>query len=119
MTKEQKSRDVVTQNGEQQKIFHCSMQIVYFMLPPSGHTYSYPGEMPSDVQDEFVRLTEEDCQLLSCSTSVSWEWMLTWYSAIKDYFPKYSTNNIVKAFFPVNVPFDIPIFAFKRLFGED
>lgn len=84
----------------------------YFVLPPSGHTYSYPGEMPSDVQAEFVKNTENDAYLMSASASVSWEWALTWSKAIAHYFPQYSARAQVKGFFAVNVPFMLPVLEF-------
>ena len=33
---------------------------------------------------------------------------------MNSYFPKYSKNNIVKAFFAINVPYMLPILAFKK-----
>ena len=39
----------------------------WFMLPPSGDLYSYPGAMPEDVQAQFVANTELDCQVRSPS----------------------------------------------------
>ena len=35
-----------------------------FSLPPSGHTYSYPGMMPDPMQTSFVQSTNTDCDLL-------------------------------------------------------
>ena len=80
----------------------------YFMLPPCGDLYSYPAEMPGDVQDGFVANTEQDCQLMSTSGSVEWEWIAHWNEALQTYFPKYSANNIVRGLFTVNVPFNLP-----------
>jgi len=77
----------------------------FFVLPPSGHTYSYPGEMKDPDLAEFVRLTEEDAKIQGTSSSVVWEWMGTWGNAVKNYFPRYSKNNILKAGYAVNVPF--------------
>ena len=45
-----------------------------FSLPPSGHTYSYPGMMPDPMQSSFVQSTNTDCDLLlarsPCSATV-------------------------------------------------
>ena len=58
--------------------------------------------------------TETDCRLMSTNTIVDWEWFGTWEKAFKSYYPKYEKNSVVKGFLTVNVPFDIPIFAFKK-----
>lgn len=82
----------------------------FFVLPPSGDLYSYPGEMPAEYQANYVNNTEHDCLLMSTSGSVTWEWFYKWNAAIDDYLPRYSANKIVKAFYQVNVPFPIPTF---------
>lgn len=84
----------------------------YFLLPPSGHTYSYPGMMQPENQQTFVKLTEEDAQLLNTSGAVAWEFMGYWHHAINEYFPRYSDNNVVRGLFGVNVPYMIPIAEF-------
>lgn len=84
----------------------------WFVLPPSGDTYSYPGEMDDADQAAFVRNTERDCELMSASASVHWEWTLTWERAIKHFFPRYAERGIVRGLFAVNVPFMIPVLAF-------
>ena len=81
----------------------------YFILPPSGHTYSYPGQMPEADQNEFVKMTEEDCVVYNTSVSVSWEFFGTWKHALDTYYPKYNERNIVRGFVPVNVPYMFPI----------
>ena len=57
----------------------------YFVLPPSGHLYSYPSQMPTEnnVQQNYVIDTERDCQLLSSSGVVTWEWDTHWESAVE------------------------------------
>ncbi len=85
----------------------------YFVLPPSGDLYSYPAKMSGEIQDNFVKNTENDCKLMSTNTIVEWEWFGTWDKAFKSYYPKYIKNNIVKGFLTVNVPFMFPIFAFR------
>ena len=80
----------------------------YFVLPPSGDTYSYPSQMQPAQQAEFVANTERDCVLMNTSASVSWEFFSWWPTALKDYFPRYSQNGIVRSFISVNVPYMIP-----------
>jgi hypothetical protein len=87
----------------------CSTGFDYFVLPPSGDLYSYPGEMPVDVQANFVKNTEQDCMLMNSSATVHWEWFGTWTRAINDFLPQYAKNGIVKGIFPVNVPFLFPM----------
>jgi hypothetical protein len=84
----------------------------WFVLPPSGHLYAYPSQMPPDVQQQFVLRTEEDARLLSTSASVAWEFALSWESAIEAYFPRYSKDAVVQGFFAVNVPFMLPVLPF-------
>lgn len=86
----------------------------WFVLPPSGHTYSYPGEMDSKDQANFVKLTEQDAHLMNLSGTVHWEFSATWGSAIKNFFPQYAANGIIQACFAVNVPFPFPVLDFKK-----
>jgi hypothetical protein len=105
-----------------------------FVLPPSGHLYSYPGMMNGTIQDNFVKSTQEDCRLLSATGSVHWEWFFGWEKDFDNYFPKYATpkvkdnsnidelqepnderhegiqenGNCVKSFFATNVPYNLP-----------
>jgi hypothetical protein len=81
----------------------------YFVLPPSGDLYSYPGEMPQDMQANYVSNTELDCTLYNTSATVHWEWFGTWTRAIDNFLPQYAKNGIVKGIFPVNVPFMFPM----------
>jgi len=81
----------------------------YFVLPPSGDLYSYPSEMPESDQINYVKNTEMDAFLLNTSASVAWEFSGTWAKAISDYFPRYCNNLQVKGFFPLNVPYNVPI----------
>ena len=50
----------------------------WFVLPPSGDLYAYPGLMPADIQKNFVAATEKDCVLMDTTASVAWEWFGTW-----------------------------------------
>jgi hypothetical protein len=69
--------------------------------------------MSGDDQMNFIRNTERDCELLSTSGTSAWEWFYSWGNAIESYFPLYSEKNTVKGFFAINVPYPIPIVAFK------
>ena len=81
----------------------------YFVLPPSGHLYSYPGMMGADDQARYVTATERDCEIMSTSGSVHWEWFGTWSRAIANFIPQYAVNSIVQGLFPVNVPYMLPM----------
>lgn len=89
----------------------------WFTLPPSGDLYSYPSLFPSHVQDQYVSNTEEDCLLLDCSGSTTWEWFGTWKHAVDEFYPKYADKGIIRGLFPVNVPYLFPIEIFAD--GED
>lgn len=86
----------------------------WFVLPPSGDLYAYPSLMSDADQAKFVEHTERDCELLSTSATVAWEFMGSWENAIDSYFPRYADRGVVTALFPVNVPFMIPIKEFRR-----
>ena len=85
-----------------------------FVLPPSGHLYSYPGMMNNDsIQNSFIERTQQDCQLLSSTSSVHWEWFYGWKPAFDIYFPKYAlsygandSEHCVRSFFATNVPYN-------------
>lgn len=85
-----------------------------FALPPSGDLYSYPSLFPNDEQEEFVRNTEHDAELLATKVTTAWEWALSWGKALKDYFPKYAERGIVNALVTVNVPYNFPVLAFGK-----
>eukprot|EP01084_Bolivina_argentea_P316278 548182_1 len=85
----------------------------YFVLPPSGHLYSYPSEMDyNTTQKNFIKWTENDCKILGCNASVAWEFVFRWFNAIKNYFPRYVNNDIIKGLFAVNVPYNVPVYDF-------
>eukprot|EP00730_Choanoeca_flexa_P016422 TRINITY_DN7748_c0_g1_i1.p1 TRINITY_DN7748_c0_g1~~TRINITY_DN7748_c0_g1_i1.p1 ORF type:complete len:559 (+),score=93.81 TRINITY_DN7748_c0_g1_i1:49-1725(+) len=84
----------------------------YFMLPPSGYLYSYPGLMPGHVQDEYLRQTEHLCTLYNTTATIDWEVAGTWSLAIDQYVPKYATNHITHGLYPVNVPYPFPVLEF-------
>jgi len=84
----------------------------YFVLPPSGHLYAYPSQMPPDMQAAFVRQTEDDARLMSTNSAVAWEVALSWQGAIDGYFPRYDEGGVMQSFFAVNVPFMIPVLPF-------
>ena len=86
----------------------------WFILPPSGDTYAYPGEMSNSDQDLFIKNTEIDARAMNTSATVSWEFFLTWGNAIANFFPKFGRNGIIKACFAVNVPFMLPVLDFEK-----
>jgi len=77
----------------------------FFVLPPSGHTYSYPSEQSEPDLSNFVKLTEEDAKVIGTTGTVAWEWYDSWHTAMTNYFPKYAANNVVTAGYAVNVPY--------------
>lgn len=85
----------------------------YFVLPPSGDLYSYPGMMSVKDQSSFVTNTERDSRLLNTSGIVTWEWFTWWHKAIRDFYPQYSKNGIVRSAYAVNVPFNLPTLQFR------
>jgi len=44
----------------------------YFMLPPSGDLYSYPGMMDDESKAKYVETMEEDFRMLGSRTTVHW-----------------------------------------------
>ena len=84
----------------------------WFVLPPSGHLYAYPSLMSDADQAAFVAATEADCELLSTSAVVAWEFAGTWEAAIRAYFPRYAARGVVQALFATNVPYMLPVLAF-------
>lgn len=83
-----------------------------FILPPSGHLYSYPSMMSSEDQASFVAATETDAYLLNSSGSVEWEFAGTWGAAISNYLPHYAARSVVNYFVAVNVPYMLPMLEF-------
>lgn len=81
-----------------------------FALPPSGHTYSYPGQMDDTNQLSYRDSTNEDCDLLLATGTVHWEWFYGWHAAFAHYFPKYlqTSDSCIQAFFATNVPYNFP-----------
>ena len=80
-----------------------------FALPPSGHTYSYPGQMDDTNQLSFRDYTNQDCDLLLATGTVHWEWFYGWHAALAHYFPKYLTSDsCIRSFFSTNVPYNFP-----------
>jgi len=96
----------------------------FFVLPPSGDLYSYPSQMSDQVQASHVAATERDCVAMATNGIVDWEFMFTWPKAISDYYPRFTNKGVVQAIFPVNVPYLVPVFAFKdneyyKIFGDN
>lgn len=72
----------------------------------------YPSLFTPSDQVNFVANTERDCELLSTSATVAWEWFGTWAGAIKNYFPRYGVRGVVRSIFATNVPYPIPVLEF-------
>lgn len=89
----------------------------YFVLPPSGHLYAYPGSMAPADAAAFVRATEADAVLYNASATVEWEWLGTWGAAIANFTPRYAQQGTISAVVAVNVPYMVPIVEFAP--GED
>ena len=82
----------------------------WFIMPPSGTLYSYPGMMPPEVQDEYVKDQTTQAVTMNTSGTVHWEWFFAWDAAWTSYFPKYLTGSeTTRAFFLNDVPWVIPI----------
>ena len=84
----------------------------WFVLPPSGHLYAYPGSMRPEDQARFVEATERDAVLMSTPATVEWEFLGTWGATIASYVPRYGARGVVRALFAVNVPYLLPIVEF-------
>lgn len=99
----------------------------YFILPPSGHLYSYPTSLEKDDQKRFILATEHDARILGVTGVVHWDWFDTWMKAEKSFLPKYArASGSIRGVFPVNVPYMFPTFTwwpkdqfFKALEGKD
>lgn len=99
----------------------------YFMLPPSGFLYAYPGSLNEDDQDAFASATERAARILDTDSTVHWEWWNTWRRAETEYLPRYARpDGVIRGVFPVNVPYMIPTFtwsdpdqSYKVIDGED
>ena len=52
-----------------------------------------------ETQNSFVASTQKDCQLLSATGSVHWEWFYGWLQAFGGYFPKYADQGEGKGTF--------------------
>lgn len=78
----------------------------YFILPPSGHLYSYPTSLAPQEQDRFVAATEQDARLYGSHTVVHWDRNGTWQDALATMLPKYAhSGGAIRGIVPVNVPY--------------
>lgn len=83
----------------------------YFILPPSGHLYSYPTSLNPADQDRFVAATEHDARILGTRSAVHWEVNGTWVDAEENFLPKYArADGVIQGIVPVNVPYVYPAF---------
>ncbi|GMH86495.1 hypothetical protein TL16_g10565 [Triparma laevis f. inornata] len=96
----------------------------YFVLPPSGSLYSYPGLMSSDVQKKYIERMEGDMNIYNTRISVHWEWFYNWRHTISTYFNSWSEYTTERTgFILANVPYLLPMFIFRlkeyRIIGEN
>jgi hypothetical protein len=86
----------------------------YFMLPPSGYLYAYPGSLSGPAQDSFVEHTEQAAELLGTSSTMNWEWWNSWRHAERTFLPKYArVGGAISGVFSMNVPYMFPTFTWK------
>jgi hypothetical protein len=99
----------------------------FFMLPPSGYQYAYPGLMPGPEQARFVEATERVAAVLGTRSVVHWEWFTDWQRSRAEFLPRYAhAGGRIRGVFPVNVPYLIEAFpgwpreqAFEVITGPD
>lgn len=99
----------------------------HFMLPPSGHLYSYPSSLEAgEVQENYIAATENDARLLGTEGVVHWEWFTDWRRTENELLPKYARRDgAIRGVVAVNVPYLFPTFTwgrnqfFKVLVGPD
>jgi len=65
------------------------------------------------IQNNFIDRTQSDCNLLTTTSSVHWEWFYGWHPTFENYFPKYAIDSDIKdskkcvrSFFATNVPYN-------------
>ncbi|GMH69894.1 hypothetical protein TL16_g05271 [Triparma laevis f. inornata] len=84
----------------------------YFVLPPSGELYSYPGGFSNEDQIKYKNRMQSVAGLMNISGTIHWEFPVfsTWKNALP-YFEKYAEdeNPGVNGFHCVNVPYFEPI----------
>ena len=91
----------------------------WFILPPSGALYAYPGSFDDSTQREFVALTNEAAQYFNTSASSDWEFFGGWDKTVKHYLPRYINCTGVKLFFLDQVTYPLPIFeSFPKVLGS-
>jgi hypothetical protein len=81
----------------------------WFIMPPSGTLYSYPGLMDNNTQTQYVNDQNKQALIMNTHGSIHWELLLTWKYAFNNYFPRYINTNGTTSFFLNNVPWMIPI----------
>eukprot|EP00008_Paramoeba_atlantica_P014307 CAMPEP_0201491744 /NCGR_PEP_ID=MMETSP0151_2-20130828/31047_1 /ASSEMBLY_ACC=CAM_ASM_000257 /TAXON_ID=200890 /ORGANISM="Paramoeba atlantica, Strain 621/1 / CCAP 1560/9" /LENGTH=558 /DNA_ID=CAMNT_0047878247 /DNA_START=97 /DNA_END=1773 /DNA_ORIENTATION=- len=90
----------------------------WFIMPPSGSLYSYPGLMSPENQNGYVEKQNEQGYYMNTTGSVHWEWLLTWGRAWVDYFPHYISSTGTRFFFLNDVPWKVPIPGMTFLYDE-
>ena len=83
----------------------------YFMLPPSGYQYAYPGLMPAAEQARFASATERVAGILGTHSVIHWEWYTDWQRSRAEFLPRYAhAGGQIRGVFPMNVPYLIEAF---------
>ncbi|GBG30253.1 Hypothetical Protein FCC1311_064732 [Hondaea fermentalgiana] len=82
----------------------------WFIFPPSGTLYAYPGMFSAADQHVFVQQMTADARLMNTSGSVHWEWFYRWKPAFETYFTQYThLSHSIRSFFLNDVPWPIPL----------
>jgi hypothetical protein len=82
----------------------------WFVMPPSGTLYAYPGMMTPEVQALFVEQQNAQAYIMDTHGSVHWEWFFEWAPAFNGYFPRYiNATNGTNVFLLNDVPWVVPI----------
>jgi hypothetical protein len=83
----------------------------FFMLPPSGYQYAYPGAMPAAEQEKFAAATERVAAVLGTRSTIHWEWFQDWARSANNFLPRYAhAGSQIQGIFPVNVPYLLEAF---------
>eukprot|EP00698_Gefionella_okellyi_P019584 TRINITY_DN601_c0_g1_i1.p1 TRINITY_DN601_c0_g1~~TRINITY_DN601_c0_g1_i1.p1 ORF type:complete len:554 (-),score=125.16 TRINITY_DN601_c0_g1_i1:145-1785(-) len=83
----------------------------WFIMPPSGTLYAYPGMMDKQVQQDFQQQQTAQAIIMNTTGSIHWEWFFAWAHAWDEYFPLYYKYQgaTTRGFFLNDVPWVIPI----------
>lgn len=83
----------------------------WFVLPPSGELYAFPGLMPAALQEVYANATEAYARLMDAVATVGVEPADSWAPSLETFYPRYAKNDQIKAVFPQPMPWDAPMIA--------